>query len=878
MQDNILHCQEFLSLFLPLDEVTIARIIGVIVRTQSDDKSVHSKFLADLCGNNTLDLSQMTDWDADTLIYATKQLAPELNWATIMENLDHEGFYIPNEAAFYFLMSVYKHAGQGHFPLRAICGSIWKNAEGQISLLKYAVSAPPEVFTFAHSGRQLAYVDVVNDHKVQIEHANHAWLCLDLLEVLCQLAERDHASSVRSILEHPLKYCPEVLLLGMAHINTASNLLQQEVSSAVIPILLQNADASGMIVHLWHVNPYILLRGLVDALSIDPENMSRFLAACQEIKILSPILDMIPYPFGVRLAALASCKGHINLEKWLSSNLNAYKDAFYEECIKFLKEVHLPAQVVTSNHFCSPNALRTIYSEASSTFLKVLQSHSGLVSSPHLSLEMDKLHVTYMGTNSRFKSSGSADLSSSDYYSEDIEAEANLYFHQLFSGQVTNDTMIRMLAHLKESTEKREQAIFRCMIVKLLTESFAKYPVRQLQMSAVLFGSLIKNQLITDHTLGIALLAVLDALHKSPSTNMYVFGVGALTQFVDRLIEWPDYVSLILKRLVLRGMHSELVVFIEQALARTSQAHAGHCPAVDEVHQAKAGLYFNQLFSGQLTNDEMIEMLAHFKESTDNRERAIFGCMIVLLFREFKLFAHFSKRVLKIYAVFTGSLIKNQLITNHTLDIALQNVLDSLREPADSKMFYLGIRVLAQFVDRMIEWPHYCNRIVQISHVCSSHPELVAFVERGLSRVSQAHASQSSAADGCYANDIEAEATLHFQQMFSGQLTSDAVIQMLAQLKGSTDNRQQAIFQCMIVKLCREYKIYAMYPEKQLKIAAAFLESLTKNKLITHPTVWKICNQALRAVLDELHEGAADSKWRTQDFCSGVQSIKKKFR
>lgn len=68
---------------------------------------------------------------------------------------------------------------------------------------------------------------------------------------------------------------------------------------------------------------------------------------------------------------------------------------------------------------------------------------------------MDKLHVTYMGTKSRFKSSGSADLSSSDYYSEDIEAEANLYFRQLFSGQVTNDTMIRMLAHLKESTEKR---------------------------------------------------------------------------------------------------------------------------------------------------------------------------------------------------------------------------------------------------------------------------------------------------------------------------------------------------------------------------------------------------------------------------------------
>uniref|UniRef100_M0ZG78 Ccr4-not transcription complex n=1 Tax=Solanum tuberosum TaxID=4113 RepID=M0ZG78_SOLTU len=148
---------------------------------------------------------------------------------------------------------------------------------------------------------------------------------------------------------------------------------------------------------------------------------------------------MIPYAFGVKLAALASCKGLIDLEKWLSSNLNAYKDAFYEECIKFLKEVHLAAQVVTSNHFCSPNALRIIYLGTSSTFLKVLQSHSCLVSSPHLSVEMDKLHVTYMGTKSRFKSSGSADLSSSDYYSEDIEAEANLYFHQLFSGQGTSN-------------------------------------------------------------------------------------------------------------------------------------------------------------------------------------------------------------------------------------------------------------------------------------------------------------------------------------------------------------------------------------------------------------------------------------------------------
>ncbi|KAF3641353.1 putative protein pleiotropic regulatory locus 1-like [Capsicum annuum] len=284
--------------------------------------------------------------------------------------------------------------------------------------------------------------------------------------------------------------------------------------------------------------------------------------------------------------------------------------------------------------------------------------------------------------------------------------------------------------------------------------------------------------------------------------RMFVFGIGALTQFVERLIEWPYYCSRIVKVYRLRTDHPELVEFIEQDVARTSQAHAGHCPAVDAGHEAEARLYFHQMFSGQLTNDAMIEMLAHFKGSTDNR---------------------FPKRIIKIAAVFIGSLIKNQLVTNHTLDIALQNVFDSLCTPADSKVFLFGIRVLAQFVDRLIEWSQYCIRIVQISHLRSSHPELVAFVERALSRVSPAHASHSSVADG-YANDIEAEATLHFHQMFSGQLTSHAMIQMLAHFKGSADNREQAIFQCMIAKLCRECKLYAMYPERQLKIAAAFLD------------------------------------------------------
>lgn len=54
-------------------------------------------------------------------------------------------------------------------------------------------------------------------------------------------------------------------------------------------------------------------------------------------------------------------------------------------------------------------------------------------------------------------------------------------------------------------------------------------------------------------------------------------------------------------------------------------------------------------------------------------------------------------------------------------------------------MFVFGIMALEQFVDRLTEWPQYCNHILQISHLRATHSDLVAFIERGLARLSLAH-------------------------------------------------------------------------------------------------------------------------------------------
>ncbi|XP_061969230.1 uncharacterized protein LOC133692363 [Populus nigra] len=576
---DVLHCKEILSPFLPLTEVTISKILGTIARNLTgleDNQSTFSTFGLALGCNITTDLPQLSSWDIDVLVKTIKQLAPGTNWIQVIENLDHEGFYIPNEEAFSFLMSVYRQTCQDPFPLHAIYGSLWKNTEGQLSFLKHAILAPPEVFTFAQSGRQLNYIDALHGHKLQVGHSNHAWVCLDLLDMLCQLAERGHASSVRSMLEYPLKHCPELLLLGMSHINTAYCLLQYEVSFMVFPLIIKSAAGSGMMLYLWHLNPNLVLRGFVDAHNVEPNIMTEILDACQELKILSSVLDMIPFPSGIRLAALASRKELIDLEKWLGNNLITYKDSFFEECLKFLKEIQPGgSQDFSAKPIHPQSTIVNLYSETGSSFLKVLKAHTSLVISTQLSEEMERLHVTVMDSNPRLQNGSSADSSTPDGFSDDVEAEANSYFHQMFSGHLTIDSMVQMLARFKESSVKREQLIFECMIGNLFEEYrfFPKYPERQLKIAALLFGSVIKHQLVTHLTLGIALRGVLDALRKPPDSKMFVFGTKALEKFVDRLIEWPQYCNHILQISHLRGTHAELVAFIERALARISSGH-----------------------------------------------------------------------------------------------------------------------------------------------------------------------------------------------------------------------------------------------------------------------------------------------------------------
>lgn len=86
------------------------------------------------------------------------------------------------------------------------------------------------------------------------------------------------------------------------------------------------------------------------------------------------------------------------------------------------------------------------------THLQILQSHLGQLLSNQHSDELRELCALY---ESRNQGPVARDIPTSEGGSDDVEVEANAYFHQMFSGQINIDVMIQMLARFKESPDKR---------------------------------------------------------------------------------------------------------------------------------------------------------------------------------------------------------------------------------------------------------------------------------------------------------------------------------------------------------------------------------------------------------------------------------------
>jgi CCR4-NOT transcription complex subunit 1 len=144
----------------------------------------------------------------------------------------------------------------------------------------------------------------------------------------------------------------------------------------------------------------------------------------------------------------------------------------------------------------------------------------------------------------------------------------------------------------------------------------------------------------------------------------------------------------------------------------------------------EANSYYERIYSGEITIDEMIQQLYKFRTSNDTREQEIFACMIHNLFDEYHFFPKYPDKELGITSILFGSLIQNQLVAYAPLGMALRYVLDALGNPPGSKMYNFGLQALNQFKSRLPEWPQFCTHLIQIPSLQQTNPELAAFIKQ----------------------------------------------------------------------------------------------------------------------------------------------------
>merc|ERR550519_2385491 len=163
-------------------------------------------------------------------------------------------------------------------------------------------------------------------------------------------------------------------------------------------------------------------------------------------------------------------------------------------------------------------------------------------------------------------------------------------------------------------------------------------------------------------------------------------------------------------------------------------------PVSREVED-EANTYFQRIYNHppqQISIDEVLELLKNFQNSGAQREQDVFNCMIKNLFEEYKFFPQYPDKELHITAQLFGGIIEHNLVTMVKLGLALRFVLEALRKPTDTNMFYFGVAALDRFKTRLKEYPQYCQHVTMIPHFRDFPPHLVQWVEHGTSSVEPA--------------------------------------------------------------------------------------------------------------------------------------------
>uniref|UniRef100_A0A0R3RQI9 CCR4-NOT transcription complex subunit 1 n=1 Tax=Elaeophora elaphi TaxID=1147741 RepID=A0A0R3RQI9_9BILA len=128
-------------------------------------------------------------------------------------------------------------------------------------------------------------------------------------------------------------------------------------------------------------------------------------------------------------------------------------------------------------------------------------------------------------------------------FSEEIQNEANMYFQQIYSQhmQMPVADFVERLKQFKASNVQRDKDILACVVKNLFEEYrfFHEYPERELRTTAEVYGSIIREGVISNLQFATAVRKVIESLQAEPGSMLWTFGIVALNACRTKLSMYP---------------------------------------------------------------------------------------------------------------------------------------------------------------------------------------------------------------------------------------------------------------------------------------------------------------------------------------------------
>uniref|UniRef100_A0A8C2FXQ8 CCR4-NOT transcription complex, subunit 1 n=1 Tax=Cyprinus carpio TaxID=7962 RepID=A0A8C2FXQ8_CYPCA len=658
----------------------VARVLGMMARThsglsdgiglQSISNPVGSGIWSD--GKDKSDGSQAHTWNVEVLIDVVKEVNPNLNFKEVTYELDHPGFLIRDSKGLQLVVyGIQRGLGMEVFPVDLIYRP-WKHAEGQLSFIQHSLMSP-DVFCFADYPCHTVAIDILKAPPEDDNREIATWKSLDLVESLLRLSEVGHYEQVKQLFSFPIKHCPDMLVLALLQISTSWHTLRHELISTLMPIFLGNHPNSAIILHYaWHgqgQSPSIrqlIMHSMAEwymrGEQYDQAKLSRILDVAQDLKSLSMLLNGTPFAFVIDLAALASRREYLKLDKWLTDKIREHGEPFIQACVTFLKRRCPSIMGGLAPEKDQPKSAQ-LPPETLATMLACLQSCAGSVS------------------------------------------------------QELSETILTMVANCSNVMNKARQPPPGVLPKGRAPSTSSLDAISPVQMDPLTaMGSLSLGVSSTSHT---------PSMQGFPSLQGSAFSNPQSPAKAFSNLPNPNPST----------AFPGTTPFSSQLQADLSQVWPEANQHFSKEIDDEANSYFQRIYNHPphptMSVDEVLEMLQRFKDSNIKREREVFNCMLRNLFEEYRFFPQYPDKELHITACLFGGIIEKGLVTYMALGLALRYVLEALRKPFGSKMYYFGIAALDRFKNRLKDYPQYCQHLASIAHFLQFPHHLQEYIEYG---------------------------------------------------------------------------------------------------------------------------------------------------